>query len=225
MANMYRFISKLRLVSVVLFLSTSQYAAENQDNSRLKYLMMEINNQTNVFSSKDKINIVKGDIVKIKSAVLEDGSFPDVVNLVGFPNGNKSNPAEDRGYIINTATDLLKGWSEDKLGTRYSIDISHNNKNINKFTLNLLDPILLYVIANINGKESVLRPGEVSFIKESDDFEVMKIVSNLSPSDKTIRFKMDLELVGGKNIYSMNFIRHDRVFGKIELEIKPDSKK
>lgn len=181
---------------------------------------LEVNGVRKTLTSGHALTVVAGDRVKILTAKLPDGSEPPKVNFVGFPNKNTAAPADDRGYAINTGKDLLKSWSVAKQGKTYRIDISSNSHKLATVPVRLIQPELLYVIAQINGQERVLRPGEVSAIKETDDFEIVKVVSNMADlQDPSVRFNMESRMVNDRKVYSMNFFRHDRPFGHIQLEI------
>lgn len=188
--------------------------------SPLAYVTVEVNGKRQQLLPGHALSLVAGDTAKIIDAQLADGSTPPKVNFVGFPNKSAERPADDRGYAINTGKDLLKSWSVNKKGREYRIDISSDSDLIAQLPVRLIEPELLYVIAHINGKERVLRPGEISAIKESDDFEIIKVVSNMADLDPSVRFNMESQVVKDRKVYSMNFYRHDRRFGHIQLEIQ-----
>lgn len=183
-------------------------------------ITLEVNGVRKQIASNHILTLVAGDITKIISAVYGDGTVPAKVNFVGFPNKNPKAPADDRGYTINTGKDLLVSWSKDKQGKEYRIDISRTDEVVATIPVRMIKPELLYVIAEINGKERVLRPGEVSAIKETDDFEIVRVVSNMADLDPSVRFNMESQTVEDRKVYSMNFFRHDRPFGHIQLEIQ-----
>lgn len=186
----------------------------------LSYVTIEVNGKRKQLTPGQSLTIVAGDIAKVIDAKLADGTAPPKVNFVGFPNKDPVHPADDRGYAINTGKDLLKSWSTYKKGREYRIDVSSSDQVLATLPVRLIEPELLYVIAHVNGKERVLRPGEVSQIKESDDFEIIKVVSNIADLDPSVRFNMESATVKDRKVYSMNFYRHDRRFGLIQLEIQ-----
>lgn len=212
---------KLALAAPALALAVPFAAAVAEPASApLAYITIEVNGKRKQLLPNHGLTLVVGDTAKIIEAKLADGGSPAKVNFVGFPNNSAAHPADDRGYTINTAKDLLKSWSVAKKGREYRIDVSSPDRRLARLPVRLIEPELLYVIAHVNGKERVLRPGEISAIKESDDFEIIKVVSNMADLDPSVRFNMESATVKDRKVYSMNFYRHDRPFGHIQLEIQ-----
>lgn len=208
----------LSMLMVLPLVSSAAFAI--QTTKAPLTITLEVNGQRKQLASSHILTLVAGDIARIISVVAADGSEPAKVNFVGFPNKNPAAPADDRGYTINTGKDLLISWSKDKKGKEYRIDISSAEEVVATVPVRMIEPELLYVIAEVNGKERVLRPGEVSAIKETDDFEIVKVVSNMADLDPSVRFNMQSQMVEDRKVYSMNFFRHDRPFGHIQLEIQ-----
>ena len=65
-----------------------------------------------------------------------------IVNFKGFVGDSANNRGEDRGYVINTAKDLWKGYSLDKKGLKYKVIVTYKNQKAGKLIIDLKEPAL-----------------------------------------------------------------------------------
>ena len=61
------------------------------------------------------------------------------VNFKGFVGNKFRNDGEDRGYSINTATDLMIRYSKNKKGNIYNIVVSKDDKPVAYFFIDIDD--------------------------------------------------------------------------------------
>lgn len=205
-------IFRVSVVGFLFFVSSAAF-------SGLSYITLNINGVDKVISNFKNITFVKGDILKIKSAYLSKGKEVSHVNFVGFPNKDSVSPENDFNYEIHTDKDLLVGWSKNKEGRVYFLKFFDEKNLVSTVPVYFKEPELLYVLAKINDKQITLRPNEIRTVKKEDKIQILRIKSNLTEIDDSIRFNMKKE--DSDNYYSMNFFRNTKIFGKIKIKISP----
>jgi len=185
----------------------------------LDYVIVEINGESQLIKAGGEVTVIYGDQFLVKSAFLNDKNLKvGVVNVVGFPNAKKGG-SEDRGVIINTATDLLKNYSEAKEGKVYAITSESGKKFHGSVFIKILEPSLKYATVRINDKEKILRDGEVLKIKKSDLFKVTQVETNVQ-DPKTVSFQIFEQKTSGQSLFEIRFTRESRVFARIPLKIE-----
>jgi hypothetical protein len=63
-----------------------------------------------------------------------------IVNFKGFVGNWKNNTGEDRGYLINTASDLLERYSIHSERMVYNIIASHGRSVVGKMLVKITKP-------------------------------------------------------------------------------------
>jgi len=158
--------------------------ANNKLPDRLKHIEINIDNKKIVVSNGDTLHIVRGDIIKISDAwtnnFLQSGFR---VNFVGFVGNKKFNDAEDRGYSIDTARDLLDHRSLKSNGSLYRIEAQYlkNKKVIGAVYLAIKEPEIDYLILEEeDGTKLALTPGTIVNCSKKDRFKVLSVISNIT---------------------------------------------
>ncbi len=96
---------------------------------------VNINGKRHIIKNNDHIKLCRGDRFEIEDAIA-DGIDPSelIVNLKGFIGNPRNNTGEDRGYPIDTSTDvLIKSYSLNKKGKHYKVITTLRNKQIGRF--------------------------------------------------------------------------------------------
>ena len=121
-------------------------------------------------------------MMRIIDAEVSGSSYSDIrVNFVGFVGNKKFNDADDREYYINTATELLNGWSVNKSGTLFRIEALHGRKVIGTVYCSICEPEIHYLIVERNdGTKISLSPGQVFHCGKKEKLTVISIVSNIT---------------------------------------------
>ena len=152
--------------------------------ARLKQIEINIGNKNVVVSEGDTLHIVKGDIIKVVNAWTIGSSQSGFrINFEGFVGNKKVNDAEDRGYNIDTAKDLLNGWSLDDKGILYRIKAENlkSKKIIGTAYIAIDEPEIDYLILERkDGTKLALPPGSVLNCDKEDRFKVLSIISNIT---------------------------------------------
>ncbi len=110
------------------------------------YLVMNVNDDVQVFDRDKDIKLVPGDRIKIIDTVPSTQQDPSVrVNVYGFVPQDKSLKTQDRGVWVDTSTDLIKAYSEDGEGWVYSIRLEQYNEILASFRIVLKKPDLMSI--------------------------------------------------------------------------------
>ncbi len=107
----------------------------------LKTFRIQINGKEKICRNNERVTLVKGDLFEIVDVTSENGD-PSlwVVNFKGFVGDRRSNDGEDRGFVINTAKDLLARYSIDKQGRSYPVVVTYQNAEVGKLFVDLKEP-------------------------------------------------------------------------------------
>jgi len=134
-----------------------------------------------LLSDGETLDLVKGERMKIVDIIPSFLSSPELkVNFKGFVGNRKNNTGEDRGYTINTATDLMTRYSLNRKGNMYKIIASLEEKILGRFFIRLRPPELDYVILKVNGDcHRVLRAGEMLSLSSRDEIRLEEIQTNI----------------------------------------------
>ncbi len=168
-----------------------------QSPGRLKQIEINIGNKNVVVSESDTLHIIKGDIIKIVNAwTAEHCQSGFRINFEGFVGNKKVNDAEDRGYTIDTALDLMNDWSIDDKRALYRIvaESLPSKKIIGMAYIALDEPEIDYLILErIDGTKLALPPGSVLSCGKNERVKVLSIISNITvkPFVDIFAFPMD----------------------------------
>ena len=77
---------------------------------KIDYFAVQAKGHRLLLTSGETLELVKGDKMKIMDVIPSDLSGVKV-NFKGFVGDWKNNTGEDRGYMVNTATALMKRYS------------------------------------------------------------------------------------------------------------------
>jgi hypothetical protein len=158
----------------------------------LDYFIIEAKGHRLLIANGENIDLVSGDVLKIIDVLprLSDSSGVKV-NFKGFVGDPTNNTGEDRGYVINTETDLIERFSLDGKGGSYEILASQGDRVLGRMVVSLAPPKMAYVVLMVNdNSHHLLKPnGKISFSK-NDTIRLEKISTNLS-SDEGIHLNIN----------------------------------
>jgi len=137
-----------------------------------------------VVSANDTLHIVKGDAITVTDARNTEGSNDGFrINFVGFV-GNKSvNDAEDRGYMIDTGTELMDRFSLDGSGVLYQVKAENldTKELIGSVYVQLEKAVVQYLIVRRpNGDKLALEPGTTIECNAREQLSIVEVISNVS---------------------------------------------
>lgn len=227
MSNPVRFIGKTFVfVTFSLFLVSwtlperYQELREASDDSVLDYVILDINGQLKKVSRNEELSFVRGDSVIINQAYLKNSKKNvSLVRIAGSALG-----VDQRMKTIDTASSMIsKDGSVDSEGSVYPLIVQTQNILHGVVYLRRIEPVLSYIDVQVNGKNRVMREGEILQVKKSDHFKVVNVVSNIE-NTKNISFVV-VPVIRAKKPdsnenYQIVFRHKDYVFAKIPLNVE-----
>jgi len=149
---------------------------------RVKFFIVEVEGRRRLVADGERLEAVDGDSVKLVDVITE-GPRPGgglTVNFKGFVSNARKNTGEDRGHVINTATDLMKRYSLSKKEKVYAVVTELGKRVLARMTIRLNKPRLDYVILRHNGGPRLcLRNGESLKIGSGDKVQVLEVKTNV----------------------------------------------
>lgn len=129
-------------------------------------------------------------VVDIVTEGLEPKGDLDV-NFKGFVADKVNNTGEDRGHVINTATDLMPKYSLSKTEKVYEVVVEHAQKPLARMTVRLEKPQLTYLsLSRNNGPATRLKNGETHQVKIGDKVRVVALKTNV-PENQGVKVEVD----------------------------------
>lgn len=150
--------------------------------ARLEQVEIKVCDKNYVVSAGDTLHIVRGDIIRLVDAWTTDRADLDFrINFYGFVGNKTFNDAEDRGYDIDTAKDLIKRLSLGGKGHIYRIEALKGRKVIGSIHIAIEEPEIRYVIVELeDGTKQALTPGQEISCNGSETLMILSIVSNVT---------------------------------------------
>lgn len=143
---------------------------------------IRVSGKNMVVSSGDTLHIIRGDFVEVVDVETSGGLKSGVrVNFVGFVGNEKVNDAEDRGYPIDTAADLMKRFSIDSDGRYYRIEALSGQRVIGTMYVKLDEPRVDYLIVErSDGTKLAFSPNADIRLSRPDTLRILSVVSNVN---------------------------------------------
>lgn len=114
-------------------------SAPKEETGKFKHLELELNGEKHILKNGERLQVKRGDLIRVEDVILEGILSKDVtVNFIGFVGNRLDNNGEDRGYTINTASDLWERYSLDGKGMSYSITIEKGKERIGTVYVDLV---------------------------------------------------------------------------------------
>ena len=128
---------------------------------------------------------MSGDVLKIVDVLPRFSDSSGVkVNFKGFVGDPTNNTGEDRGYLIDTETDLLERFSLDGKGGSYEILAGQGDHILGRMVVRLAPPKMAYVVLMVNGNSHhLLKPNGTIAFSRNDTIRLEKISTNLSSNE------------------------------------------
>lgn len=169
------------------------------------YLLLEREGRQYFLGNDETLHVVLGD--KITLLDLVGLNLPNraglEVNLKGYVPPNQPNKGDDRGYVIDTAKDLMPKYGAGTTdGTLYTVVISQQERELAKMHIVVSPPVWEYMIyKNANDKLDVCYPGQELKFRQGEVIKIMDVKSNVISG-----LSYALLLPGGKQIMLSNNI-------------------
>jgi len=154
------------------------------------FFTVKINGKERYYPNGTHVDIVRGDHIELVDAVTNPSSLAGVIcNFKGFVGNKHDNTGEDRGYVINTATDLWERYSLYRKGRVYQVVVSEQSNNvIGHLFFDIHPPLFEYMVLYLNGTDKRWVSGNESIrLKLSDSIQIVDIKSNVAAGELDMR--------------------------------------
>ena len=152
---------------------------ENQ--MKIDGFVIETRGHRILLSNKETLEVTRGDIIKIVDVLPSPSPSSGIkVNFKGFVGDRKNNTGEDRGFLIDTGTDLMNRYSLNKKDEYYEIVVTQGKDNLGRLLVKLIPPKIDYLVLKVNSDRHIfLRPEEKVSLSEKDQISLEEIQTNL----------------------------------------------
>jgi len=153
--------------------------------SQIDAFVIETKGQKILVAAGETLHLTRGDKLRIVDVLPSaPRSAGLIVNFKGFVGDWKNNTGEDRGYVIDTQTDLMKRYSLYKKNTSYEILATQGKKALGKLIVRLASPKMDYIILRVNSRKHLyLKSEDRATLSAMDEISLEEIKTNLY--DKT----------------------------------------
>jgi protein involved in polysaccharide export with SLBB domain len=149
---------------------------------RVKAFVVELEGRRMEVPVDGQLEAVDGDKLMIVDIITE-GPEPkgDLdVNFKGFVADKVNNTGEDRGHVINTATDLMPRYSLSKTEKVYEVVVEYAQKPLARMKVRLKKPRLTFLsLSRNNGPATKLKNGETHKVNIGDKVRVVSLETNV----------------------------------------------
>ncbi|MCD6185922.1 MAG: hypothetical protein J7K84_09085 [Deltaproteobacteria bacterium] len=154
-----------------------------------RFFKTKINGIERIIPNFGHIQLVKGDSFEIIDIIGTGDPSDLVVNVKGYTGNPENNTGEDRGFAINTATDLWKRYSLNKKGQHYHVDVTYGKKQIGKLFLDFEEPVLNYLLLSSgDDKLNYLVSGDTFQIGMDNFFKLIDVSTNVAENKSVKTF-------------------------------------
>ena len=190
-------------------------------STNLDRVAIDVNSERVLIEEGHTIDIVRGDLLTVIDAWSKDQSVKvDAVDLVGFAPLRAKNGRDDRGFIINTDSDLQPSFAKDKETEKSTFEIQarSGDKVLGAVFIHLIEPRLEKVEISVNGKMRQLHNGDTLQLRSTDKIAVKHVVTNIRGNENVHHELRSVTATKGKANKELIFARGDHVFGRIPLQ-------
>ncbi|MBW2062023.1 MAG: hypothetical protein JRI95_10740 [Deltaproteobacteria bacterium] len=155
---------------------------------RIKFFILEVEGRRYLAANGECLEAFEGDLVKVVDVITERSPLPKgvAVNFKGFVPKGRKNTGEDRGFIINTAQDLMERYCLSKTEKIYAVVVEKKSKIFARMTIRLNRPKLDYIILRQNGGPRLcLHNGESLRIQPGDQVQVLGLKTDAVSGHRT----------------------------------------
>lgn len=163
---------------------TAQRTGENIETGRsgkIDYFIIETKGERVLVGNEETLQVVRGDKLRIMDVL--PGLSPTSgisINFKGFVGDVKKNTGEDRGFLIDTSSDLMKRFSLGKKGKAYEVIASNDKDVFGRMVVRLVEPKLDYMVLRVNThRYHLLRPADTVSVTPRDEICFEAVQTNL----------------------------------------------
>lgn len=203
----------------------SRESGEKDRTEKVKYLVIEAKGHRILLSNGEILDLVEGDHLKLLDVIPSRPDSSEVkVNFKGFVSNWKNNTGEDRGYDINTSSDLVTRFSLQKKGKVYEIIVTEGTNVWGQFFVKLNPPRLDYLVLKVNDcPPKVLRSGDSIKLSKGDELCLEEMQTNLYSKQRVHLSINGHSLIPGKKQGVAMLIGDSAVSSRNEAFVKKDN--
>jgi hypothetical protein len=152
---------------------------------KMDYFVIEAKGLRLLLGNGETLHLVRGDEIKIIDILPRAPSPSGVkVNFKGFVGDPSNNTGEDRGFTINTGSDLMERFSLDGKGEAYEIVVTQGETLLGRGIVKLATPKVEFLVLRVNGQGyHILKPKSAFSVSREDTICIEEIRTNLSSHD------------------------------------------
>jgi len=154
-------------------------------NRKIEYFVIEAKGHRLLLANGETLPLVRGEELKIVDILPRMPSSSGVkVNFKGFVGDQSNNTGEDRGFTINTGSELMERFSLDGKGEAYEIVVTQGETLLGRGIVRLVSPRVEFLVLQVNGHgQHILKPTSALSVSREDTICVEEVRTNLSSSD------------------------------------------
>lgn len=185
----------------------------------LDRVAIDVNSERILVEAGQTVDVVKGDLLTVIDAWAKDKETKiEAVDFVGFAAQRSNKGRDDRGFIINTNSDLKPQFARGQDKSTFEIQVRANNAVIGAISVHVVEPRLERVELTINGKAQELRNGDTLKLRATDKIAVRHVMTNIRGNENVRHELRSVNAEKGKPAKELIFARGDHVFGRIPLQ-------
>ena len=154
-------------------------------SKKIDYFVIEAKGHRLLLANGETLHLVRGDELKIIDVLPRAPLSSGVkVNFKGFMGDPSHNTGEDRGFAVNTGSDLMERFSLDGKGEAYEIVVNQGETLLGRGIVKLASPKLEFLVLRVNGHgHQLLKPKSAFSVSREDTICIEEIRTNLSSND------------------------------------------
>ena len=216
-------------LSLVIFLACCVFAGrargvEGEANlPPFDRLLVEINGNRSLIDSSSEVVVVRGDLVIFIEGWASNSSqgTVDEVDLVGYSSKTRKTGKNDKGFVINTATDLQDSFALDSSKDRFNVRGYSGKKAVANSILKIISARLDGVEISLNGSKRSIRDGEELQLSSTDRIAVLSVRTNIRGNENVTHELREVQAKGAaikSDKKELVFARSGQVFGRIPIK-------
>ena len=169
-------------------------------STKMILFIVKVNGKKRLLENKEHLRVVKGDHVQVVEVLTNFKDQTNIkVNFKGFVPKTDQNQGEDRGYTIDTATDLMRRYSTRRDRESYAVVAQKGGVEIGRIIIDLAPPKMHYLVLNRRGRDKVAYGnGETVRVRVGDVLKIVDIKTNFVRQDGIRIFLTSLR--GGRTL-------------------------
>ena len=154
-------------------------------SKKIDYFVVEAKGHRLLLANGETLHLVRGEEIKIMDILPRLPASAGVkVNFKGFVGDPSNNTGEDRGFVINTGSDLMERFSLDGRGEAYEIVVTQGETLLGRGIVRFAAPKVEFLVLRINGNTpQILKPKSALSVSREDTLCVEEVRTNLSSGD------------------------------------------